>query len=66
MYLIKIRETQITVSQMRVTACDTVDFAERVVPVVLLFLTGCPALVFICCLHGDICSVEQALPMCFA
>ena len=52
MYLIKIREIQITVSQMRVTACDTVDFAERVVPVVLLFLTGCPALVFICCLHA--------------
>ena len=35
MYLIKIKETQMKVSQMRVTANDTVDFAERVVPMVL-------------------------------
>lgn len=33
MYLIKIKETQIKVSQMTVTANDTVDVAERVVPV---------------------------------
>ena len=33
MYLIKIKETQIKMSQMAVTANDDVDFAEHVVPV---------------------------------
>lgn len=33
MYLIKIKETQIKMLQMTVTANDAVDFAEHVMPV---------------------------------